>query len=113
VQNTVSARSRAGVQHGAKRSNRQNVPSEKQVRWSQLRVGLTVIFAIITLAFLIFLMTGDQSLPEDYHRTRDNAGGIRVALRPPRGRRHRNITGIRVVRDSAPAAPVEVLIRSP
>ena len=52
----------AAVLTGARRGNRQNVPSEKQVRWSQLRVGLTVIFASITLAVLIFVMTGTTGL---------------------------------------------------
>jgi phospholipid/cholesterol/gamma-HCH transport system substrate-binding protein len=34
------------------------VPSQKQLRWAELRVGLTVIFALVVLAVLIFLMTG-------------------------------------------------------
>lgn len=38
------------------------VPSQKQLQWSQLRVGLTVVFALITLGFLIFLMTGTTGL---------------------------------------------------
>jgi len=38
------------------------VPSEKQLRWSQLRVGLTVIFSGLVLALLIFLMSGNTGL---------------------------------------------------
>jgi phospholipid/cholesterol/gamma-HCH transport system substrate-binding protein len=38
------------------------VPSQKQLQWAQLRVGLTVIFALVVLAFLIFLMTGTTGL---------------------------------------------------
>jgi phospholipid/cholesterol/gamma-HCH transport system substrate-binding protein len=34
------------------------VPSQQQLRWSELRVGITVIIACITLAVLIFLMSG-------------------------------------------------------
>ena len=34
------------------------MPSQKQLRWSQLRVGLTVVFAAVVLAFLVFLMSG-------------------------------------------------------
>jgi phospholipid/cholesterol/gamma-HCH transport system substrate-binding protein len=34
------------------------VPSQKQLRWAELRVGLTVVFASIVLMFLIFLMGG-------------------------------------------------------
>ena len=38
------------------------MPSQKELQWAQLRVGLTVIFAAITLAVLIFLMTGTTGL---------------------------------------------------
>jgi len=34
------------------------VPSQKQLRWSELRVGITVVLASITLAVLVFLMSG-------------------------------------------------------
>jgi phospholipid/cholesterol/gamma-HCH transport system substrate-binding protein len=34
------------------------LPSQKQLKWSQLKVGLTVIFAAIILAVLIILMSG-------------------------------------------------------
>ena len=34
------------------------MPSQKQVKWAQLRVGITVIIAVTVLAVLIFLMTG-------------------------------------------------------
>jgi phospholipid/cholesterol/gamma-HCH transport system substrate-binding protein len=34
------------------------VPSQKQLQWAELRVGLTVIFALIVLAVIISLMTG-------------------------------------------------------
>ncbi len=92
------------------------MPSEKQVRWSQLRVGLTVIFAIVTLAILIFLMTGTTGLftKKIIIRTYvDNAGGIRVGA-PVRleGVDIGNVTGIRVVQDpKRQLAPVEVLMK--
>ncbi|HLJ28898.1 MAG TPA: MlaD family protein [Candidatus Angelobacter sp.] len=35
------------------------MPSQQQLKWSQVRVGITVIFAAITLAVLIFLMSGE------------------------------------------------------
>ena len=38
------------------------MPSQKELHWAQLRVGLTVIFASIVLAVLIFLMTGTIGL---------------------------------------------------
>lgn len=56
------------------------MPSQQQVRWSQLRVGLVVIIASITLGVLIFLMSGTGGLFS--HKTTlysyfDNAGGLR------------------------------------
>jgi phospholipid/cholesterol/gamma-HCH transport system substrate-binding protein len=38
------------------------VPSQKQLQWAQLRVGLTVIFALVVLAVIIFLMSGTSGL---------------------------------------------------
>ena len=38
------------------------VPSQKQLQWAQLRVGLTVVFALVVLGVLIFLMTGTSGL---------------------------------------------------
>jgi len=92
------------------------VPSEKQVRWSQLRVGMTVIFASLTLAVLIFVMTGTTGLFTKKINIRayvDNAGGLRVGA-PVRleGVDIGNVTGIRVVRDPhRRLAPVEVLMK--
>ena len=37
------------------------MPSQKQLKWSELRVGLTVIFASLVLALLLFLMSGGIS----------------------------------------------------
>ena len=37
------------------------MPSQQQVKWSQLRVGITVLVASITLAVLIFVMSGSVS----------------------------------------------------
>ncbi len=34
------------------------MPSQKQLRWSELRVGITVLLASVTLAVLVFLMRG-------------------------------------------------------
>ena len=35
------------------------MPSQQQLRWSQLRVGITVVVAAIVLAVLIFFMSGE------------------------------------------------------
>ena len=92
------------------------MPSEKQVRWSQLRVGLTVIFASITLAVLIFVMTGTTGLFTKkilLHAFVDNAAGLRVGA-PVRleGVDIGNVTGIRVVTDPKhKVAPVNVTMK--
>jgi phospholipid/cholesterol/gamma-HCH transport system substrate-binding protein len=57
------------------------LPSQKQLKWSELRVGLTVIFASLTLALLLFLMSGTGGFFS--HRIHvksyfDNAEGLRV-----------------------------------
>lgn len=38
------------------------MPSRKQVRWAQLRVGITVVVASLTLMVLIFLMSGTSGV---------------------------------------------------
>ena len=92
------------------------MPSEKQVKWSQLRVGVTVLVALITLAVLIFLMTGTTGLFTRKFILRayvDNAGGLRVGA-PVRlqGVDIGNVTHIRVVSDPKRVlAPVEILMK--
>jgi len=90
------------------------VPSQKQLKWSQLRVGLTVVFATITLMVLIFLMTGTggwfthKIILRSYF---DNAQGLRVGA-PVRlaGVDIGNVKRIQI--DSRrPADPVEVTMR--
>jgi phospholipid/cholesterol/gamma-HCH transport system substrate-binding protein len=57
------------------------VPSQKQLKWSQLKVGLTVVVASTTLAILIFLMTSTGGLFTRkifLHSYFDNASGLRV-----------------------------------
>jgi phospholipid/cholesterol/gamma-HCH transport system substrate-binding protein len=90
------------------------VPSQKQLKWSQLRVGLTVLFASITLGVLIFLMSGTTGLftPKIVLKSYfDNAGGLRVGA-PVRlaGVDVGNVTGIRIVSDK-PLTPVEIRMK--
>lgn len=90
------------------------MPSQKQVRWAQLRVGLTVIFASITLAVLIFLMTGTQGLFTKKIKLKlyiDDAQGLRVGA-PVRleGVDIGNVIGITVVPKMG-LAPVEVTMK--
>jgi phospholipid/cholesterol/gamma-HCH transport system substrate-binding protein len=92
------------------------LPSQKQLKWSQLRVGLTVIFASLTLALLLFLMSGTSGLFS--HRIRlssyfDNASGLRVGA-PVRlsGVDIGNVTALRVVPDrDKQLTPVEVIMK--
>ncbi len=92
------------------------MPSEKQVKWSQLRVGLTVLFASITLAVLIFLMTSTTGLFTKKLIVRayvDNAGGLTIGA-PVRleGVDIGNVTAIQVVADQArKVAPVEIIMK--
>jgi phospholipid/cholesterol/gamma-HCH transport system substrate-binding protein len=92
------------------------VPSEKQVRWSQLKVGVTVLVALITLAVLIFVMTGTTGLFTRKIIVRsyvDNAGGLRVGA-PVRleGVDIGNVSGINVTADpQRRTAPVEIVMK--
>jgi len=92
------------------------LPSQKQLKWSELKVGLTVLAACVTLAVLIFLMSGTgglfgtKILLKSYF---DNANGLRVGA-PVRlsGVDIGNVTKIRVVQDpSKQLTPVEVLMK--
>ena len=90
------------------------MPSQKQLKWSQLRVGLTVLFASITLAILIFLMSGTGGILTRKITLRsyfDNSGGLRVGA-PVRleGVDIGNVSDIQVV-PGKPLTPVEVIMR--
>jgi phospholipid/cholesterol/gamma-HCH transport system substrate-binding protein len=90
------------------------LPSQKQLRWSELKVGITVLVASGVLAFLVFLMSGTTGM-----FTRkftlityfDNAEGLRqgqpVDLQGvPVG----NVTMVKVV-PNRPLAPVQVVMK--
>lgn len=58
------------------------MPSQQEVRWSQLRVGVLVIAALVALTALVFLMTGstggfftDKLIVRSYF---ENAAGLKV-----------------------------------
>jgi phospholipid/cholesterol/gamma-HCH transport system substrate-binding protein len=89
------------------------VASQKQLRWSELRVGLTVIFASIVLIILIFLMTGSTGLfthKITLYSYFDNASGLRVGA-PVRleGVDIGNVKAIRVVAGHG-LTPVQVVM---
>jgi phospholipid/cholesterol/gamma-HCH transport system substrate-binding protein len=92
------------------------LPSQKQLKWSELRVGVTVLVASLTLALLLFLMSGTSGLftqriiLKSYF---DNAQGLRVGA-PVRlsGVDIGNVTKIRIVPDKdKQVTPVEVLMK--
>ena len=90
------------------------MPSQKQLRWSQLRVGVTVIVASVTLAVLLFLMSGTIGLftPRIILRSYfDNAEGLRKGA-PVRlsGVDIGNVTDIMIAR-GRPLTPVEVTMK--
>ena len=90
------------------------MPSQKQLKWSQLRVGLTVLIASATLAVLIFLMSGTGGWLTSKITLRsyfDNAGGLREGA-PVRlaGVDIGNVTTVLVV-PGKPTTPVEVIMK--
>jgi phospholipid/cholesterol/gamma-HCH transport system substrate-binding protein len=90
------------------------LPSQKQLKWSQLRVGLTVLFASVTLAVLIFVMSGTggwftrKITLTSYF---DNAGGLREGA-PVRlsGVDIGNVTKVGIV-TGKPLTPVQVTMK--
>jgi phospholipid/cholesterol/gamma-HCH transport system substrate-binding protein len=90
------------------------LPSQKQLRWSQLRVGVTVILASLTLAVVLFLMSGTTGLftPRIILRSYfDNAQGLRRGA-PVRlsGVDIGNVTDTKIV-PGRPLTPVEVTMK--
>ena len=92
------------------------MPSQKQLKWSQLKVGITVLVASLVLTVLILLMSGTGGI---FTRKMtlvsyfDNAGGLREGA-PVRlqGVDIGNVTKIKVVSDPArQSAPVEVTMK--
>ena len=92
------------------------MPSQKQLKWSQLKVGITVLAASVVLAVLILLMSGTGGIFT--HKITlvsyfDNAGGLREGA-PVRlqGVDVGNVTKISVVPDPArKLAPVRVVMK--
>jgi phospholipid/cholesterol/gamma-HCH transport system substrate-binding protein len=89
------------------------LPSQKQLKWSQLKVGLVVVVASITLATLIVLMSGGGMFTRKITLKSyfDDANGLREGA-PVRlsGVDIGNVKKIRVVANN-PLTPVEVMMR--
>jgi phospholipid/cholesterol/gamma-HCH transport system substrate-binding protein len=90
------------------------LPSQKQLKWSQLRVGLTVVIASLILMVLIFLMSGTGGWFTRKITLRsyfDNAGGLREGA-PVRlaGVDIGNVKSVRIA-SGKPTTPVEVTMK--
>ena len=92
------------------------MPSQKQLKWSQLKVGVTVLVASVTLAVLIFLMSGTGGIFTHKIKLRayyDNAAGLQEGA-PVRlsGVDIGNVVNVRVVSDPARRlTPVQVTMK--
>lgn len=90
------------------------MPSQKQLRWSELRVGITVIVASVALAILVFLISGTSGFFTSQIRLVahfDNAEGIRPGQPVDlQGVAIGNVTSVRVV-PGRPLDPVEVMMK--
>jgi phospholipid/cholesterol/gamma-HCH transport system substrate-binding protein len=92
------------------------LPSQKQLKWSELRVGVTVIVASLVLAVLLFLMSGTSGLFSNRITLVsffDNAEGLRPGA-PVRlsGVDIGNVSAIRIVPDKdKQITPVEVMMK--
>jgi phospholipid/cholesterol/gamma-HCH transport system substrate-binding protein len=90
------------------------LPSQKQLKWSELRVGITVIVASVTLAILVFLISGTSGIFT--HKITlltyfDNAEGLRAGQPVDlQGVAIGNVTSVRVV-PGRPQSPVQVTMK--
>ena len=90
------------------------MPSQQQLRWSELKVGITVLVASVVLALLIFLMSGSggpfgkKLILKSYFQ---NASGLRVGAPVAlEGVTIGNVRSISVV-PGRRVDPVEVIMR--
>jgi phospholipid/cholesterol/gamma-HCH transport system substrate-binding protein len=92
------------------------LPSQKQLKWSQLRVGITVIVASLTLGLLLFLISGTAGFFSPRITLKsyfDNAQGLRNGA-PVRlsGVDIGNVTRIQIVPDKdKQITPVEITMK--
>ena len=90
------------------------MPSQQELRWSQLRVGITVIVASLVLAMLIFLMSGTAGLLTRKLTLKayfQSANGLRVGAPVTlQGVTIGNVKEIRIVPERK-GDPVEVIMK--
>ena len=93
------------------------MPSQKQVHWAQLRVGITVVVAFITLAILILLMNSNLwaclRRPSKSALIFENSGGLKEGAPVHlQGVEIGNVTKIAIVMTPEHKdAPVEVTMK--
>jgi len=93
------------------------LPSQKQLRWSELKVGITVIVGSVTLALLVFLISGTGGLftkKITLITHFDNAEGLRPGQPVDlQGLPIGNVQSIHVVpvTPERPKSPIEVIMR--
>ena len=90
------------------------MPSQKQLRWSELKVGITVTAALVALFILVFLMQGTSGIFTQRIRLVvyfDNAEGLRAGQ--PVGFQGLPIGNVESlsVEPSRPAKPIRVVMR--
>ena len=90
------------------------MPSQQQLRWSELKVGITVVVALVTLATLIFLMSGSGGILGSKLTLRSyfqDTGGLRVGSPVAfQGVTIGNVKRIRVV-PNRPLDPIEITMK--
>ncbi len=90
------------------------MPSQQELRWSQLRVGITVIVASLVLAVLIFLMSGTAGIFTKKLTLRayfQSGNGLRIGAPVTlQGVTIGNVKEIRIVPERK-ANPVEVVMK--
>ena len=90
------------------------MPSQKQLRWSELKVGITVIVGSATLAILVFLISGTGGLftkKITLITYFDNAEGLRTGQPVDlQGVAIGNVKSVKVV-PGRPSSPVQVVMR--
>ncbi len=90
------------------------MPSQQQLKWSQIKVGITVVVASVVLAVLVFLMSGTTGLFTQkitLYAYFDNAEGLTVGSPVDlQGVNVGNVKGIQVVPGRS-EAPVQITMK--
>jgi phospholipid/cholesterol/gamma-HCH transport system substrate-binding protein len=91
------------------------MPSQKELRWSQLKVGILALAALATLSILIFILAGSSgglfAHKLNFRAYFENANGLKIGAPVTlEGVTIGNVTHVRIIPGHEPAA-VEVICR--